>query len=193
VRNAPGLITSQAYRSQGTNAYYLLLTTWDTEESWQRVQERYNPKHLLLNSATELLTALPEQWLMHYLWGYSRPAAPPVLAAAHLAHIRPDQAETTQRNWIEGLRRQAIYPTLAFAFLARGKQEDSARSGNPHLGPLTQQDAGASTHPGSTFLNLFCWSNEAERDEFYTDPHYQALYRFVGSMGVVQVLPLEAM
>src|SRR2546422_7464066 len=124
VRNAPGLVISQAYRSQGTNAYCMLLTTWDTEESWQRVQERYNPKQLLLSSATELLSALPEQWLMHYLWGYSRPTAMPVLAAAHMAHIRPDQVETTQRNWIEGLRRQAIYPTLAFAFLARGMRED---------------------------------------------------------------------
>jgi hypothetical protein len=192
MRTAPGLITSQAYRGQGTNAYYLLLTTWDTEESWQRVQERYNPKHLLLSSATELLTMLPEQWLMHYLWGYSRPAAPPVLAAAHLAHIRPDQVESTQRNWIEGLRRQAIYPTLAFAFLARGTQEDRVTI-NPHLALPPRTDKEASTPHGSTFLNLLCWSNDAERDEFHADPHYQALHRFVGSMGVVQVLPLEPM
>src|SRR5437588_11667650 len=98
VRKAPGLVISQAYRSQGTHAYYLLLTTWDTEESWYQVQDRYNPKHLLLSSATELLTALPEQWLMHYLWGYSRPAATPILAAAHLAHLRANQVEATQQH-----------------------------------------------------------------------------------------------
>src|SRR5918911_227382 len=80
VRNAPGLVTSQTYRSLGAHSYFLLLTTWDSEESWQRSQDRYNPKQLLLSSATELLAALPEQWLMYYLWGYSRPAAIPLLA-----------------------------------------------------------------------------------------------------------------
>lgn len=192
VRNAPGLIISQAYRSQGISAYYLLLTTWDTEESWQRAQERYSPKHLLLSSATELLTSLPEQWLMRYLWGYSRPAATSILVTAHLAHVRPDQVETIQRVWIEGLRRRAIYSTLAFAFLARGTQEDSITS-NPYFAPTTLKDGGTSPHHGSTFLNLLCWSNETDRDEFHADSDYQALHQFVGSVGVAQILPLEPM
>ena len=192
VRNAPGLIISQAYRGQGSHAYYLLLTTWDSEESWQRVQERYNPKYLLLSSTTELLSALPEQWMMHYLWGYSRPTALPVLAAAHLAHIRTHQAEATQQRWIEELRQQVIHPTLAFAFLARGTAEDSAPS-NPYLAVTRHKDGGVSTLQGSTFLNLLCWSSEAERDEFLANPHYQALHQFVGSRGALQVLPLEPM
>lgn len=193
VRTAPGLVISQAYRSQGTDSYYLLLTTWDTEESWQRSQERYNPKQLLLSSATELLAALPEQWLMHYLWGYSRPAATPLLATAHLAHIRPDQVETTQRGWIEGLRRQAVHPTLAFAFLARGIREDSIKD-TSYSAPTFLKDGDVlAQHHGSTFLNLLCWSNETDRDEFHADPLYQAIHQFVRRGGVVQLLPLEPM
>jgi quinol monooxygenase YgiN len=193
VRNAPGLVISQAYRSQGTHAYYLLLTTWDTEESWYQAQDRYNPKHLLLSSTTELLTALPEQWLMHYLWGYSRPAAIPTLAGAHLAHIGTGQVEAIQQHWIEELRQQAVHPTLAFAFLARGIQEDRPAN-NPQFAFSGHKNTGiTSTQQASTFLNLLCWSNEAERDEFFANPHYQALHQFVGSKGVVQILPLEPM
>src|SRR5437764_14157778 len=75
VRNATGLINARFYCSRGQEAYYFILTTWEDEDSWQRAQEHYNPKQLLLGSAPDLLTDPPEQWLMHYLWGYSRPAA----------------------------------------------------------------------------------------------------------------------
>jgi hypothetical protein len=124
VRNAPGMVTARFYRGREHGSYYFMLTTWEDERWWQKAQERYNPKHLLLASASELLSASPEQWWMQYLWGYSRPAAPPVLAAAHVATIRSNQVELAQRGWVEGLRRQAMQPTLAFAFLARGANED---------------------------------------------------------------------
>ena len=65
MRNVPGILTSQFYRSRGDTSYYVMLTTWDSEESWQRAKERYSPKYLLLSSATELLATTPEQWLMH--------------------------------------------------------------------------------------------------------------------------------
>src|ERR1700736_6456510 len=136
IRNAAGLVTSLFYRSRGQDSYYFLLTTWEDEESWQKAQERHNPKQLLLGSAMEILIAPPEQWLMRYLWGYSRPAAEPILAAAHLATIRADQAERTQRGWIESLRRQAVQPTLAFAFLARGVNENTSIS-EPSLATST--------------------------------------------------------
>ena len=59
VRNAPGLVTSRFYRSRGQESYYFLLTTWEDEESWQKAQERHNPKQLLLGvcyGATDLRT-----------------------------------------------------------------------------------------------------------------------------------------
>src|SRR5215469_6464009 len=89
VQNAPGLVNVRIYRSRETESYYFILTTWEDEELWYKANERYNPKNLLRGSAAELLTASPEQWLMHYLWGYSRPSAQSAIAAAHIVSVRP--------------------------------------------------------------------------------------------------------
>ncbi|MBV9691193.1 MAG: antibiotic biosynthesis monooxygenase [Ktedonobacteraceae bacterium] len=188
VHNAQGLVTSHFYRSRNTSSCYLMLTTWESEESWWRSQARYNPKQILLNSSTELLTAPPEQWCMRYLWGYSRPAASPVLAAAQLATIRTEQLEVAQRAWIEALSRQSVQPTLAFAFLARGTHESALASQNPRE-PCEE----GFYHRGPTFLNLLSWPNESEREEFYADAHYQALHRFTATVGTMQIVHLEPM
>ena len=186
VRNAAGLITAHFYRGRGQDAYYFALTTWEDERSWHRAQECYNPKQQLLDSASELLLNPPEQWLMHYLWGYSRPAAVPVLAAAHLATIRPDQTERTQRGWIEGLHRQAMQSLLSFAFLARGVNEDMPARAESLLAGI-----GSPYAHGSVFLNLLSWASEAEREEFYMDPNYHAINILLGSVGTLQILTLE--
>jgi quinol monooxygenase YgiN len=190
IRNVSGLLTVSLYRSRGSSSYFLMLTTWDSEESWQQSYERHSPKSLLLSSATELLTASPEQWLMHYLWGYSRPAATPVYAVAQLAQIRSDQAELAQRAWIEVLRRQARFPLLAFAFLARGSQEHAVRSFASSADQAAEQRKSLCQH-GSEFLNLLSWADEVDREDFYADTTYQAINRFISTLGVVQVLPLE--
>src|SRR5579859_1803259 len=190
VRNAPGLVTTRFYRSQGSDSYYFMLTTWDEEESWRRAQERHNPRNLLLTSAQELLIAPPEQWLLRYLWGYSRPAASATLAAAYLATIRPEQTEFAQRGWMTGLQQQATQSTLAFSFLARGAREESINTQGNSL-PTTPRSEDPIYQQGSILLNLFSWANEAEREEFFADPHYQAIHKFVSSVGVVRMLPLE--
>jgi quinol monooxygenase YgiN len=192
IRNAPGLVNSRFYRSRGNNSYYLMLTTWEDEESWHRARERHNPKHLLLELASEMLTASPEQWLMNYLWGYSRPSATPVVAAAHLASIRPDRVEFAQRGWIEGLRRPPVQTTLAFAFLARGMNERSAAESASAPQDAMESNA-AYYQQGNMLLNLFNWGSEIEREDFYTDPSYQTISKFVNSVGVVRILPLEPM
>lgn len=191
VRNAPGSISTQFYRSRGKDSYYLLLTTWDSEESWQRANERYNPRHLLLSSATELLTASPEQWIMHYLWGYSRPAATPIIAGAHLAHIPIAQSEVVHQGWIEGLRRQSAQPTLAFAFLAQGAQEEVMVPSQSSLSITRKREQ--PTPQSAVFLNLLSWANEIDREDFYTDPHFKAIQRFVGGIGTMQTISLEPM
>lgn len=188
VSNAHGLVNSRCYRSRSENSYYLMLTTWESEESWWDAQERYNPEQLLLGSATELLTAPPEQWYMSYLWGYSRPATSPTLAAAHIATVRLDQAEIAQRAWIEGLRRQSAHPMPAFAFLARGTDEITLSAQNLRE-PIEE---GFYQH-GPTFLNLLSWPSDTEREEFYADSHYQAIHRFISTIGTIQILPLEPM
>ena len=190
VRNAPGLVTSRFYRSRGHDPYYFMLTTWEDEESWRRAQGRYNPNQLLLGSASDLLIDPPEQWLMHYLWGYSRPAATPILATAHLATIRADQADRTQRAWIESLRRQAVQPTLAFAFLARGVNENTSIPELPLTIRTSNGGEGLYQH-GSIFLNLLCWASEADREDFYADADYQAISLFLNSVGTIQMLTLD--
>ena len=190
IRNASGLVSASFYRTRGKECYYFMLTTWEDEECWQKAQERYNPKQLLLGSATELLIDPPEQWLMHYLWGYSRPAAGSILAAAHLGTIYPAYADRTQRGWIESLRRQAVNPMLSFAFLARGLNEETMTS--PVFSSTSTSEGGDTPYKhGSIFLNFLSWASQTDREDFYADPNYQAISRFLSGEGVVQILTLD--
>jgi len=191
VRNAPGLVNVRMYRSREPETYYFMLTTWEDDDFWYKAQDRYNPKNLLIGSTDELLTVPPEQWLMRYLWGYSRPSAQPVIAAAHVATVRPDQAIGVERGWIEGLRRQAAQPTLAFAFLARDNNEERALARD--ASSLNNQHAtdGSSALNSVNFLNLLSWPGEMQRKDFYTDQHYKAISGFLSSIGVVRVLALD--
>ena len=191
VRNAPGLVNVRMYRSREPESYYFMLTTWEDDEFWYKAQDRYNPKNLLIGSTDELLTVPPEQWLMRYLWGYSRPSAQPVIAAAHVATVRPDQATGVERGWIEGLRRQTAQPTLAFAFLARDNNEERALASD--ASSLNNQHAinGSSALHSVNFLNLLSWPGEMQRKDFYTDQNYKAISGFLSSIGVVRVLALD--
>ena len=193
VRNAPGLIISRFYRSRGHDSYYFMLTTWEDEESWRRAQERYNPKQLLLGSTAELLLDPPEQWLMHYQWGYSRPAKQPIVSAAHITTLRPDQARLAQREWITGLRKQTTKPTLAFAFLAQEIDRDATapfRTVKP-LRAEARAEEKFVYYQGTTLLNFLSWASETEREEFYKDPHYQSIKKLLQSLAVTRILPLE--
>ena len=192
VRNVQGLVTARFYRSRGNESYYFILTTWEDEEFWQKAQERFSPRRLLLGSATELLVGQPEQWLMQYLWGYSRPAAEPILGAAHLATIQADKGDLVQRGWIESLRRQAVQPNIAFAFLARGVNEDMVPSEMGHASQAgNARGVESFSLQGSVFLNLLSWASETDREDFYADANYSAISRFIGGMGVIQILPLD--
>ena|GEM_PF-443185 len=193
IRNAPGLVNVQLYQSRGKDTYYFILTTWEDEKTWQQAQVRYGPKGLLLGSATELLAQAPEQWFMHYLWGYSRPASKAALAAVHLATTYNDQGERAQRGWIESLRRQVTQPTLAFAFLARGVSENATDAQEQAIAAGNTIAAPGDYEQGPIFLNFLSWANETEREEFYADPNYRAISRFLSSIGVVQALTLETL
>jgi heme-degrading monooxygenase HmoA len=185
LKNAPGMLNARLYAGRGSETCYFILTSWEDEDFWQKAQERYNPRELLLNSGSELLAAAPEQWQMHYLWGYSRPSAQQTIAAAHLATVRPDQSERVQRAWIESLQRQVIQPTLAFAFLTRGRNVDAASY------PGSGMAAGQDNTPGSTFLNLLSWPGETQQKEFYSDQHYKVFRGFLNQVGMERIIMLE--
>lgn len=187
MKNVPGVMNTRLYAGREGEACYFILTSWEDEELWQRAQEqeRQNPRDLLLNAGSELLSAAPEQWQMHYLWGYSRPSARPTIAAAHLATVRPDATERIQRNWIETLQRQAGQLTLTFAFLTRGRNVDTA-SYAINGSASQQENAG-----GSTFLNLLSWPDETQQKEFYADLQYKAFRGYLNQVGMERVIMLE--
>ena len=108
----------------------------------------------------------------------------PLVAEAHLATVQPDSANRVAQQWLDGLRRQAIAPTLAFAFLARGNSEDAMHYHTPGAN-------GIHSTLSYTFLNLLSWPGEAQRKEFYADQRYKALQSYLNNMGIVRVLTLE--
>ncbi|HEY0752342.1 MAG TPA: hypothetical protein VGD98_00050 [Ktedonobacteraceae bacterium] len=195
VRNAPGLLNTRFYGSKQPGLSYCMLTTWESMEWWQKAQERHSPYTLVQDSPPGIFHTPPDQWLMQYLWGYSRPRAQPAVAAAHLALVRPEMAERVQQNWLESLRQQAVEPILAFALLARSLDEESAQAAQtPAEGePAPSNQARSSIQPGAIFFNLLSWPDERYREDFYANEHYQNMRGLLNRTGIVHVLTLEPM
>ncbi len=192
VRNAPGLLNARFYRGKGPDISYFILTTWENCEWWQKTQERHDPRMLLLNSQPGIFLAAPDQWLMQYIWGYSRPLAQSVVVAAHLALVRPDQTARVQHIWLESLRQQAIEPILAFALLARTLEEEPADAA--HTPSQTLQAPELQRRPAGQrpmFLNLLSWPSETYREDFYTNEHYRNMQGLLNSAGFVRILKLD--
>lgn len=196
LHNAPGLISSRFYRNRENSSSYLIFTTWEDEENWQKAQERYNPKTLLQHSATRSLAEPPEQWRMHYLWGYNRPAVTPTVVAVHLTTIPTHQAEASQQKWMNELRKQDLKLSLGFAFLARGKRDEAIANKErpPFAPPLMENHVNSADSVGSAFLNFFSWGSEAACRRFYASSAYKELDTFMRCINTVQhVLFLELM
>jgi hypothetical protein len=190
VRNAPGLTNARFYHSKHPGISYCMLTTWESNEWWQKAQERHSPYGLVQDSPAGIFHTPPDQWLMHYLWGYSRPRVQPAVAAAQLALVRPEMAERVQQSWVESLQRQAVEPLLSFALLARsindesitGNTPRSIENGNTPRSPIQQ---------GTIFFQLLSWPDERFREDFYANEHYQNLRGLLGRTGMVHTLALE--
>jgi quinol monooxygenase YgiN len=193
LHNAPGLISSRFYQNRENSSSYLMFTTWEDEESWLKAQERYNPKTLLQSSATKLLAEPPEQWRMHYLWGYNRPAVTATVVAVHLTTVPIHQAEASQQKWMNELCKQDLKHSLGFAFLARGKREETAgHKEKPPFAPAIIENHLNSAGP--VFLNFLSWGSEAACRKFYASPTYKELDIFIRSTNAMQhILLLESM
>jgi quinol monooxygenase YgiN len=194
VRNAPGLLNARFYRGKRPDTSYFILTTWENNEWWHKAQERYDPRMLLFNSSPGVFLTPPDQWLMQYIWGYSRPLAQSVVVAAHLALIRPDQSARVQQLWLESLRQQAIEPILAFALLARSLEEAPAAYASKRPSqPLQASEAQYQRPPGqrSMFLNLLIWPSEAYQEDFYAHEQYQSIHELLNQAGFMRILKLD--
>jgi quinol monooxygenase YgiN len=187
LRSAPGLISFRYYRSRSNEAYYFLLTTWQDEDSWLHAQERHNPKQLL-QAVPDLLASQPEQWLMSYIWGYSRPIAPPTLANAHFMTVRSQHVELMQKGWLQGLHQHSLQLSLSFAFFARTQAPSPAFLGRAKSQGNVEQPSSSTS---SIFLCFLSWASDTEREEFYANANYQAMNKFIEGIGSTRVLPLE--
>ncbi len=191
VRNAPGLLNARFYRSRQPGISYCMLTTWESGEWWQKAQERHSPYGLVQDSPTGIFQTPPDQWLMYYLWGYSRPRVQPMVAAAHLALIRPEMAERVQQSWLESLRQQAVEPILSFALLARNLDEEAVRAEVPAQAEEIAAAPRSSMQQGAIFFNLLSWPDEHYREDFYANQHYQNTRGLLNRTGMVHVLTLD--
>lgn len=178
IRNAPGLLNARFYSSKQPGISYCMLTTWENSEWWQKAQERYSPSGLVQDSPAGIFQTPPDQWLMQYLWGYSRPRAQPMVAAAQLALVRPEMAEHVQQSWLESLGRQSVEPILAFALLARNLDEVASSSRS-------------SIQQGVIFFHLLSWPDERNREDFYANKQYQDICGLLSRTGMVHTLVLE--
>ena len=194
VRNAPGLLNARFYQGREPGHAFCMLTTWESNEWWQKAQERYAPRTLLLDSPAGVFHTPPDQWLMQYLWGYSRPLARPAVAAAHLALVRPEMAEHVQQEWLGSLSRQAQEPVLSFALFARSIDEEQVSTQPANLAPPQSQVENrprASINQGSIFFTLLSWSSEHYREDFHADQEYQNIQGLLNRTGIVHVLTLD--
>ncbi|GCE13195.1 hypothetical protein [Tengunoibacter tsumagoiensis] len=179
LQTAPGLTHLRSYRGrQKGGAYALFLCTWDSENSWRKAQEQYSP-HKLLQEAhkrQELLVIDPLQWVMHYVWGYTRPLAAPTLAAIHLMSAPPEQEVLLQNGWRRTLQHHVQEPALAYAFLAHSTTPTTDEA---HEGPVT------------VLFCFFSWSSQMERDLFYSEKQIRTMHAFSEQGSSVQILALE--
>ncbi|GCE20458.1 antibiotic biosynthesis monooxygenase family protein [Dictyobacter kobayashii] len=189
LRSAPGLISTRLYRGRHNGIVYLLLTTWEDEQSWLKAQERHMPKQLLL-AATDILASDPEQWLLYYLWGYSRPTASAQLSSAHIMTLAPQKIGLIQKQWLMALHQPELQTSLTFAFFARGINDTPTANRMAtvvHTGSYREIFAQQS----SLLFGFFSWANEMEREDFYAQPIYQQVKKFVEREGPSNILSLE--
>jgi heme-degrading monooxygenase HmoA len=190
VRPAAGLMNIQCYQSREKESYYVLLSTWDDEESWHKARERHNPRQLLLKSAGQHLAGEPEQWFLHYLWGYTKPTITPGVITLQLSNVRPDKIEQAQQVWLKSLSQQARETSLSYAFFARGAYEDPALAlRHPPTEAAHHKDS--SYLQGTVLLNFFSWGTERDRETFYAHPLSQRIATFINSTSISRILALE--
>jgi hypothetical protein len=188
MRSATGLVTSYFYHSREQQPYYLLLSTWEDEESWQQARERYNPLALLLTHP-DLLATQPEQWYMYYRWGYSRPARLQTVATTHIATVQADTFDATNMAWLQEMRKLAAQFTFTFSFLAYGIADTHLEHTTTHA--VTKTVNADLIKQGHVLLTFISWPSDAERMAFYSSHTYQRMRAMLKHQSDMYMLILD--
>jgi hypothetical protein len=187
LRSVPGLLMIDCYRGRSDNPYYFILTTWEDEDSWYKAKEQHNPKQLLLTSA-ELFSAIPEQWVLSYIWGYQRPIAAPTTTAIHISSLPQRLGDPDQTFWLQELYQYDLQSTIAFAFLASSTKDNTTA---PRLSLPSKTMASSEKISLHTIFGLFSWAGDMAKEEFYINPHYQKVQQRLRNDGTLRILPVE--
>jgi hypothetical protein len=188
MRNTPGLVTSYFYHSREQQPYYLLLNTWEDEESWQQARERYNPVALLLTHP-DLLAAPPEQWYMYYRWGYSRPARLQTVATTHIATVQTGTFAAIHMAWLQELRKLAAQFTFTFSFLAYGSTDTYIELATEDA--VTESLNADLTQQSHVLLTFISWPSDTERIAFYSSTTYQNMSAILAQQNDMYMLILD--
>lgn len=185
IQRAPGLVAFHTYRSREPRTAYLITSIWESYESWRIENERHDLQMLLL-TRPDLLTKPPEQWYMHYCWGYRRPARPQTLSTMYIAQMPPEVLPAIRQAYLHEIRQQAAQFVFSGGFLAQGRDEftrQRSTNAEPTETSPIQQD--------NTLLINISWSSENEQVTFTNGEGYQRLANILGRQSTIQMLTLD--
>jgi quinol monooxygenase YgiN len=188
LRQTTGLITLHFYRSRDRQPSYLILSTWEDEACWKHAQERSDPRTFLL-TRPDLLATLPEQWCLHYCWGYSRPARKRSISTAYILTVPTPKLELACASCLQELRHLAHHYPLASGLLATGTTDMPPKqmTFNSILKTLySEQKAQA-----NILLSLISWSSSGEQAPFHNLGVHQQLNTKLGLANRSTTLTLE--
>jgi hypothetical protein len=151
----PELLVARFFSSQGEAHTYLVLTTWNpeagdplaadhpielgsTDLALQRSERMYR---LSLPATTEAET---EEWVLRYLWGYSRSGLDARCSVVLFVRNPAGPEAQIRQRWIAGLRALAAETPLGQIFLARSIPQTEGETAAPlflcYLGCPSQED-----------------------------------------------------
>lgn len=177
----PELFAARFFRNRGETHTYLVLTTWnplakdlavaetppqqDKQQPPEQKTERVSRLTLPAGIAGEI-----EEWLLHYLWGYSRSGLEAREATVLFVSSPVEPEPIFIQRWIAGLRALAAETPLGQMFLAKS----------------LSQTAGEGTPP--LFLCYLGCPSEGELRLTCTHPFYEGIVNWLSRFAQVRVL-----
>ncbi len=151
----PELLVARFFSSQGEAHTYLVLTTWNPEARDPLATDDFmepGPNNLALQRSERMYRlSLPatteaetEEWVLRYLWGYSRSGLEARYSTVLFVSSPAGPESQIRQRWIAGLRALAAETPLGQIFLARSIPQTEGESAAPlflcYLGCPSEED-----------------------------------------------------